>query len=130
MKRYMLDTNIVSYLIKGHTAVARHVIAAQSLCISAITKGELMFGLAKRPNAKQLHRAVYEFLRRVDVLPWDSSIAEHYGTVRAHMELQGLILSPLDFLIGIHALSVNATLVTNDQAFGHISGLRLEDWTS
>ena len=130
MKLYMLDTNIVSHLIRGHTSVARRVIAASSLCISAITKGELMFGLAKRPNAKQLHRAVYEFLRRVDVLPWDSSIAEHYGAVRASMELQGLVLSPLDFLIGIHALSVDATLVTNDQAFGHISGLRLENWTN
>jgi tRNA(fMet)-specific endonuclease VapC len=128
----MLDTNIVSHLIKGNSSVARRIVTAPitSLCISAITEGELLFGLAKRPEAKQLHRAVREFLRRVDVLPWDSSIAEQYGTTRAHMELRGTILAPLDLLIGIHALSVDATLVTNDQAFSRISGLRLEDWTN
>jgi len=88
MKWYMLDTNTVSHLIKEHPAVVGRVVAAPmaSLCISAITKGELLFGLAKRPHAKRLHLAVLEFLRRVDVLPWDSSIAEHYGSVRADLE--------------------------------------------
>jgi tRNA(fMet)-specific endonuclease VapC len=66
----MLDTNIVSHLIRRHPAVTRRVVAAPmaSLCISAITAGELRFGLAKRPGATKLHRAVVEFLRRVDVL--------------------------------------------------------------
>ena len=91
MKRYMLDTNTVSHLLKGHPAVARRLVAVPmtSLCISAITEGELLFGLAKRPAAKQLHLAVREFIRRIDVLPWDSAAAEHYGTVRANMAGQG-----------------------------------------
>ena len=60
MKRYLLDTNTVSHLIKGHPAVARRVVAVPmaSLCISAITEGELLFGLAKRPDAKRLHHLV------------------------------------------------------------------------
>ena len=131
MKWTMLDTNTVSHLIKEHPAVAGHVVAAPmaSLCISAITKGELLFGLAKRPDAKRLHLAVQEFLRRVDVLPWDSAIAEHYGRVRAELERQGKMLAPLDLLIATHALSVGAVLVTNDRAFGQVAELHVEDWT-
>jgi tRNA(fMet)-specific endonuclease VapC len=130
MKRYMLDTNTVSHLIKEHPAVVRRVVAAPmaSLCISAITEGELLFGLAKRPDAKRLHLAVREFLRRVDVLPWDSAVAEHYGSVRADMERQGKILAPLDLLIAMHALSVGAVLATNDRAFGQVANLHVEDW--
>lgn len=131
MTRYMLDTNTVSHLIKAHPAVAQRVIATPMafLCVSAITKGELLFGLAKRPGAKRLHLAVRELLRRVDVLPWDSAIAEHYGTVRADMERQGKILAALDLLIAAHALSAAAVLVTNDRAFSQVAGLLVEDWT-
>lgn len=131
MTRYMLDTNTVSHLIKGHPAVARRVVAAPmaSLCISAITAGELLFGLAKRPDATRLHAAVRELLRRVDVLPWDNAIAARYGAVRADMERQGRILAPLDMLIGAHALDMGAVLVTNDQAFAQVVDLQVEDWT-
>ena len=131
MKRYMLDTNTVSHLIKGHSVVAQHVVAVPmaSLCISVITEGELFFGLAKRPDAKRLHTAVREFLRRVDVLPWESVIAERYGTVRADMEGKGKILAPLDMLIATHALALGVILVTNDQAFGQVATLHVEDWT-
>lgn len=129
MKRYMLDTNMVSHLIKAHPAVVRRVVATPmaALCISAITEGELLLGLARRPDAKRLHLAVQELLRRVDVLPWDS--AECYGSVRADMARQGKILAPLDLLIATHALGVGAVLVTNDRAFGQVSSLHVEDWT-
>jgi tRNA(fMet)-specific endonuclease VapC len=100
-----------------------------ALCISAITEGELLFGLAKRPDAKRLHVVVQEFLRRVDVLPWDSTVTPHYGTVRAELERRGKTLAPLDLLIATHALSVGAVLVTNDQAFYQMAGLSVEDWT-
>ena len=132
MIRYMLDTNTVSHLLKGHSAVTRRLLTVPmaSLCISAITEGELLFGLAKRPEAKQLHVAVREFLKRVDVLPWDSVAAEHYGIVRANMAGQGKVLSPLDLLIATHALSVDAVLVTNDQAISQMPDLHLEDWTN
>ncbi|PKU21536.1 type II toxin-antitoxin system VapC family toxin [Telmatospirillum siberiense] len=131
MKRYMLDTNMISHLIKAHPAVARRVVAEPmaSLCISAITEGELLFGLAKRPDAKRLHGVVRELLRRVDVLPWSSAIAERYGTVRADLERRGRILAPLDLLIAAHALGVGAVLVTNDSAFGQVADLSVEDWT-
>lgn len=131
MKRYMLDTNMVSHLIKAHPAVVRRVVATPmaALCVSAITEGELLFGLARRPDAKRLHLAVQELLRRVDVLPWDSVIAECYGSVRADMSRQGKIQAPLDLLIAAHALGVGAVLVTNDRAFGQVANLHVEDWT-
>jgi tRNA(fMet)-specific endonuclease VapC len=130
--RYMLDTNIVGHLIKQHPAVVRRVVAASmaSLCISAITAGELLFGLARRVDAVRLHRAVGELLRRVDMLPWNSDVAKRYGSVRADMERSGKILAPMDLLIATHALSVGAVLVTNDRAFRQVGNLDVEDWTS
>ncbi|MEO6958821.1 MAG: type II toxin-antitoxin system VapC family toxin [Burkholderiaceae bacterium] len=132
MKRYMLDTNTVSHLLKSHPGVIRRLVDVPmaALCISAITEGELLFGLAKRPGAKQLHLAVREFLRRVEVLPWDSIAAERYGAVRADMARAGRVLGPLDLLIATHAASLDAVLVTNDQAIRQMTDLHIEDWTS
>ena len=129
MTRYLLDTNTVSHLIRSHPLVAQRVtqVPMASLCISAITEGELLFGLAKRPDATRLHVAVREFLRRVDVLPWNS--ADRYGVARADLEVCGKCLAPLDLLIAAHALSVGAVLVTNDHAFAFVRGLEIEDWT-
>ncbi|HRE71248.1 MAG TPA: type II toxin-antitoxin system VapC family toxin [Accumulibacter sp.] len=132
MTRYMLDTNTVSHLIREHPAVVRRLLAVPmaTVCISSITKAELLFGLARRPEAKRLHTAVGEFLRRVDVLPWDSEVAERYGATRAAMERQGKTLGPLDLLIASHARCAEAVLVTNDRAFAQVDGLRVEDWTA
>ncbi len=127
----MLDTNTVSHLVKRHPIVTRRVVdvPVASLCISAITAGELFYGLAKRPEAVRLHAAVTELIRRVDVLPWQSSSAERYGTVRATMDRTGRTLGSLDLLIAAHALDVGAVLVTNDRAFSQIADLQIEDWT-
>lgn len=131
MMLYMLDTNTVSHLIKKHPSVSRRVVDVpmSSLCISSITEGELLFGLAKRPEAARLRTVVNEFLLRVDAVPWDSDVAEYYGTARANLERQGKILGSLDLLIATHALHVGAILVTNDGAFAQVPGLRVEDWT-
>ncbi len=129
--RYMLDTNTVSHLVKQHPNVTRHVIDVPmaSLCMSAITAGELLYGLARRPDAVRLQAAVTEFMRRVDVLRWDLSAAERYGTVRAAVDRSGRALGSLDLLIAAHALAASAVLVTSDRAFNQIAQLQLEDWT-
>lgn len=131
MKRYLLDTNIVSHLIKDHPVVSQRIVKVPmaSLGISVITEAELYYGLAKRPEAKRLHLVVEEILKRVDVLPWDSAIVKNYGFIRVEMERQGKTLAPLDMLIAAHALSVDAVLVTNDKAFYQVGGLTIEDWT-
>jgi tRNA(fMet)-specific endonuclease VapC len=129
--RYMLDTNMVSYFLRAHKTVTKHVLEQpmQALCVSAITEAELLYGLAKRPEATRVHAAVQEFLRRVEALAWDSLAAEHYGISRADFEKRERPLVSLDLMIASHALSIDATLVTNDQAFRDVTGLRVEDWT-
>jgi tRNA(fMet)-specific endonuclease VapC len=101
----------------------------ESLCISAVTEGELLFGIAKRPDARALHDLVGEFLRRVDVEPWDRAAAARYGALRAELSRQGKALAALDLMIAAHALSLDATLVSNDQALNQVDGLRLENWS-
>ena len=129
--RSMLDTNIVGGLIRGHPEISRRVIAAPmtSLCISAITLGELQFGLSRRPEAKRLRAAVGEFLLRVESLPWNDAVASRYGVLRADMENKGKSLGALDMLIAAHALAANALLISNDAAFKQVGGLKVEDWT-
>ena len=100
------------------------------LCISAITEGELRFGLTKRPQAIRLHQTVDEFLLRVDVLPWDSAptpTAQSGLRWRVRSEERGL--TQLDLLIAAHALSTGCVLMTSDRAFAQVPGLSLEDWT-
>lgn len=131
MIQYMLDTNTVSDLIKGHQVVARRVavVPMASLRISSITAGELQYGLAKRPQATRLHRVVRELLLRVDVVPWDSATATHYGSMRASLEQRGRVLSPLDLLIAAHARAIEAVMVSNDRAFRQVPDLCVENWT-
>ncbi|MCS3473002.1 tRNA(fMet)-specific endonuclease VapC [Pseudomonas sp. JUb42] len=126
----MLDTNTVSQLLRGHPAVVAKVqgIQMSALCISAITEAELKYGLAKRPQAHKLRALVEEFLKRVDTLPWDSQAAETYGRVRAEAEAGGKTPGALDLLIAAHGISIEAVIVTSDQAFSFIEDISLEDW--
>jgi tRNA(fMet)-specific endonuclease VapC len=127
----MLDTNTVSHLLRKHPAVTQRVVATPiaALCISAITQGERLFGLARRPEARALHDAIWQFLRRVDVLPWDAATSEFYGRARGDSQGQGRVLAPMDLLIGTHALGAGAVLVSSDRAFAQLPGLSIEDWT-
>jgi tRNA(fMet)-specific endonuclease VapC len=127
----MLDTNIVSHFVRKQSEVDRRVVAVsmESLCISVITEGELLFGLARQPGNKTLAREVNEFLNRVDVLPWGRQVAADYARLRARAQGAGKNLASLDMLIAAHAFTVGATLVTNDAVFSMIAGLAIEDWT-
>jgi len=128
MKKYMLDTNIVSYLIRKHPVVAQYIatLPIRATCLSVITEAELLLGLAKRPGAKSLHIVVKELLRCVDVLPWKTSTAECYADIRASLSNRGKTLSALDLLIAAHAKSVNAVLITNDNAFKQVDEFKVE----
>ena len=128
--RYMLDTNTVSHVIKRQPDVMAKLVEVpmHSVCISAITAGELAFGLAKRPQAIALKAAVKEFLRRVEVMPWDDAVAQTYGSLRAQLQITGTPLAPLDLQIASHALHLKTTLVSDDKAFTHVKNLQLENW--
>lgn len=131
-RRYLLDTNTVSFIFKGNEAVLRRLssIPMAQVAISAVTEGELRFGLARRPEATRLRQTVEEFLLRVAILPWDSETAQQYGRLRAGLEELGQPMGNLDTMIAAHALSAGAVLVTNDKAFTRIKKLKIDDWTT
>jgi len=128
---YMLDTNSVSHLVRAHPRLVQKVrqTPVNALCISVITGGELLFGLARKPDAATLHAVVHAFLRHVDVLPWTQAVMHSYGALRARLQSIGITLGALDMLIAAHALQTQSVLVTNDAAFSRVSGLVIEDWT-
>src|SRR5262245_57588610 len=130
--RYMLDTNMASYVIKGNIPRVRErllKVPMAQVSISAVTEGELRFGVARRPDAVRRKTAVDEFLLRVEVLPWGSEAARRYGPVRAALEGEGEPMGNLDMMIAAHAMAAQAVLVTNDRVFGRVKGLKIEDWS-
>jgi len=129
--KYMLDTNMVSYFLRKHPDVVKHMAQTpmHHLCISAVTGGELWFGLARKPQAKSLRLAIEEFFRRVEVLPWDDTVIRHYGELRAALQKVGTPLGNLDTMIAAHALATHAILITNDAAFSQVERLHTMDWS-
>ena len=133
IKRYMLDTNTASYIIKGtNDTIRAHLenVPMASICVSSITQAELLRGVAKKPEAKNLPVIVNEFLLRVDIMPWDSHAAKAYAGLRTACEKKGKSLGAMDMLIAAHSVSSSAILVTNDKAFYNVGHyLSLENWT-
>jgi tRNA(fMet)-specific endonuclease VapC len=129
--RWMLDTNTVSYLIRNTYPNVRKQVARRpqaALCISAITRSELLYGVARHPQATRIGAVVHEFLRWVDTLDWTTEAADRHGALRAELERCGIGVGTLDQMIAAHALALDLTLVSNDRAFERIEGLRLENW--
>jgi tRNA(fMet)-specific endonuclease VapC len=132
---YMLDTNTVSYIIKGKSPVARARLAGlesgEAACISSITEAELEYGLARNPNAKNLRIALRWFLSRMKVLPLGSEEARAYGQLRARQEAAGRPLENMDMLIAAHAIAASAILVSGDKVFSHVPELASrENWAT
>jgi tRNA(fMet)-specific endonuclease VapC len=132
MIRYLLDTNAVSNAVRKSSAqLSRRFdqVYLPEVGISVITEAELLFGLARRPQAHVLAASVHAMLEQMIVLPWISECARHYANVRADLERRGLPMDDMDMMIAAHALAEDAVLVTNDAAFPRIDRLRVEDWT-
>ena len=130
---YLLDTSTVSYIAKGKSPAARARLQAlgddETVCISSITEAELRYGLAKRPEARQLRKSIEGLLFRLRILAWGSKEAAAYGELRARLEGAGITLSQLDLQISAHALAIGAVLVTNDKAFLQVNDLdKMENW--
>ncbi len=130
--RYLLDTNTASYAIKGNVPRVRERLqkaALSEVAISVITEAELRFGVLRLPGAKRLAFVVEEFLRFIDILPWDSEAAQNYAQLRASIEQEGRPMGNLDLMIAAHSLALGATLVSSDRVFRRVKALKLEDWT-
>lgn len=125
---YLLDTNTVGYIVSGRSRAARAaMIEARNhapVMISAITEAEILYGLAKRPEATRLRAAVEALLESVRIVAWDSDAARAYGTLRARLSDAGKSLSAMDMLIAAHAVATDAILVTRDAALLQVELLR------
>lgn len=131
--RYLLDTNILSDLIR-HPAgpVARRIaeVGEETVCTSIIVACELRFG-AQKKNSPELSSRVVQVLANLDVLPLDGEADRHYARLRAHLEARGTPIGPNDMLIAAHALLLGLTLVTDNAIeFARVPGLRIENWRS
>ena len=127
----MLDTNICIYIInaKPPTVLQRfrdYRMGEVGVC--TVVAAELAFGVAKSGSARNRH-ALELFLAPLTVLPFDEAAVWAYGTLRSELERQGKQIGALDTMIAAHALSQQATLVTNNTSeFARIPGLRLDNW--
>lgn len=131
MTRYMLDTNIISDLIRNPQGKAVRRIAKVgevNICTSIIVASELRYGCAKS-GSKRLLKAVEDLLGEIPVLPFDVPADGEYGVIRAELEAAGRPIGGNDLLIAAHAHATHATIVTaNVSEFGRIRGLKVENW--
>jgi tRNA(fMet)-specific endonuclease VapC len=131
LTRYMLDTNIISDLIRSPQGKAAKRIAKageDNICTSIIVAAELRYGCAKS-GSKRLLRAVEDLLGEIDVLPFDVPADTEYGGIRSELEAAGKPIGSNDLLIAAHAHTIAATLVTaNLNEFKRIRGLKVENW--
>jgi len=130
----MLDTDTSSYVIRGgHPRLDERIAAVpmDDVCISAVTRAELLYGVRLKPGAERLARLVGAFLSRVRTVAWDEPIADRFAIVAADLDLAGQRIGAFDTMVAAHALAIGATLITNTAAhFSRVSGLAIENWSA
>lgn len=100
------------------------------VCMSVITKSELLYGVAVSPRREQDATALQAFLPHVEVLEFPDAAATHYAGIRADLKKRGQMIGANDLFIAAHARTLGLRLVTNNTAeFSRVKGLRLENWT-
>lgn len=132
MPVYMLDTDISSWIMKrSNDAVLLRLRAVpiRDVCISVITKSELMYGVEVSPRIEQDRMALQAYLKHVEVLDFPDEAALHYGQIRAALKRAGTMIGANDLLIAAHARALGLKLVTNNvREFSRVPGLALENW--
>jgi tRNA(fMet)-specific endonuclease VapC len=131
MLRFLLDTNIVIYVIKQRplSVMSKFNQHAAHMGISAITLAELMHGAEKSAQMERNLAVVEDFCSRIEVLPYTQEAAQHYGSIRAALEQSGKPRGVNDLHIAAHARSLGLTLVTNNlKEFERVPALRLVNW--
>jgi tRNA(fMet)-specific endonuclease VapC len=133
LTRYLLDTNIISDLIRNPKGkVAKHIarVGENNVCTSIIVAAELRYVCAKS-GSKRLLEAVENLLRELDVLSLEGPADAEYGRIRAELERNGSPIGGNDLLIAAHALAIEATMVTANVAeFARVDGLNVQNWLS
>lgn len=129
--RYLLDTNILSHLIRNPRGIVAEKIAGygeESICTSIIVSSELRFGTEKSKSTR-LKKQVEVVLSAIAILPMEEPVDMHYAEIRNHLEQHGTPIGPNDLLIAAHARSLDLTVVTaNVDEFGRVPGLKVVNW--
>lgn len=131
MLKYLLDTDIVIYVVKRRplSALEKFNLHASQLCVSSITAAELYYGAEKSEFPERNLTVIEDFLSRLTILPYESKAAAHFGSIKAELAKQGKLIGENDLHIAAHCRSEGLILVTNNQReFGRVAGLRLENW--
>jgi tRNA(fMet)-specific endonuclease VapC len=131
--RFLLDTNIVSHLVRNPQGIVRDRIAEvgeQTVCVSLLVAAELRFGAAKKKSAR-LTRQVEAVLAVLPILPLETPVDAHYAEIRVELETSGSPLGPNDLIIAAHARALGLTLVTHNLVeFSCVPGLLVQNWLS
>ncbi len=131
MLKYMLDTNIVIYTIKNRPKQVRKVFKQHEnqMCISAVTKGELVYGAERLSQPERNLADIEGLIARLEVAPFEDHASEHFGQLRAELYRIGKPIGPYDMMVAGHARSMGLILVTNNmKVFERVPGLRVENW--
>ncbi len=132
MLRYMLDTDISSYIMNRTSAEAIRRLqsaAVGDVCISAIARSELEYGVEVSPRRERDQRALEIFLRHIEVLDYPSEAAFDYAQIRAFLKVRGRMIGGNDLLIAAHARCLGLTLATNNtREYARVPGLKIENW--
>ena len=132
MPLYMLDTDIFSYIMnRCNDAVLRRfeTVGMSEVCISAITKSELMYGVEISPKRQINQAALDAYLLYLDVLDFPGDAARDYAQIRASLKARGTMIGANDLLIAAHARCLGLTLVTNNtREFSRVPELKIENW--
>ena len=133
MPRFMLDTDTCSYIMKrSHPLVLKRLQAVPvgNVCMSVVTKAELLYGVEVSPRRAQDAAALAAFLPYVEVLEFGDDAALHYAEIRADLKRRGALIGANDLFIAAHARSLELTLVTNNTTeFERVKALAIENWT-
>jgi tRNA(fMet)-specific endonuclease VapC len=133
MARFMLDTDTCSYIMKrSHPLVLKRLqaVPVDAVCMSVVTKAELLYGVEVSPRRPQDAAALAAFLPYVEALPLDEDAALHYADIRAVLKRQGAKIGANDLFIAAHARALGVTLVTNNAAeFERVADLKIDNWT-
>ena len=131
MLKYMLDTNIIIYIMKNRPAQVKKRFKQhkEQLSISSITLGELVFGAEHSQQQERNLSDIEAMIARLEVLPFDNKPVYHFGQIRAALYNIGKPIGPYDMMIAGHARSSGLILVTNNiREFERVPGLQLENW--
>ena len=131
MLRYLLDTNIVIYVLKRRPIEVLSLFNenASRMAISAITLSELFHGAEKSTRVSNNLVAIEDFCSRLEVLPYGAKAAQHYGAIRAGLEKTGQPIGVNDLHIAAHARSEGLVMVTNNVGeFARVPALQVENW--